>query len=63
LSIWISVSPEPRGAVAVDDQIRFEAAGLQIGVDVGDLGHVLQRWRSFCDHERSSCRSSPSSVY
>ena len=51
---WANASPkrivdlyfgqtQPRRAVAVHDQIGLEAAGLQIRIDVGYFGHVLQR--------------------
>jgi hypothetical protein len=35
--------PKPRRAVAVHDEIGFQAAGLQIGIHVGDFRHALKR--------------------
>ncbi len=32
------------GGVAVDDQVRLQSAGLQIGIDVRHFLHVLQRY-------------------
>ncbi len=34
---------QARGAVAIHDQVGLETAGLQIGIHIGDLRHVLQR--------------------
>ena len=34
---------QARGTVAIHDQIGLQTAGLQIGIHIGDFGHILQR--------------------
>jgi ribosomal 50S subunit-recycling heat shock protein len=60
--------PQSSRAVAIDDQIRFQAARLQITVHIGQFGDVLQRVaqlvRPRCavpsDHLPAACTDIPS---
>jgi hypothetical protein len=48
------LSPSREAVSRSIDQVRLETSGLQIGIHVGDLGHICSPRRSFCDHVRSS---------
>ncbi len=37
------VESQAVGRIAIDDQVRFQPTRLQVGIDIGDLFHVLQR--------------------
>ena len=43
LSIWVACQAQPRRGGAVDLQIDLQPLVLLVGIDVLQLGHVLQR--------------------
>ena len=59
-----SVRPRREAAVAIDDQVGLQPAGLQVRVHVGRLPVCpAAPCAASADQARSSARSSPSSVY